>query len=151
MLSYFARKVQLFATHPFAIDTAQLLLRLGLGGIFWSSGRTKMDGGFQASDSAVELFREEYRLPLIDPTFAAHLATFSELLFPIMLLAGLATRLSAAALFMMTLVIQVFVYPDALVATHMGWFAMALALIVNGPGRISLDALIWPKRGSVMR
>lgn len=123
-------------------DGVQLLLRLGLGGIFWSSGQTKVDGGLHVSDAAVELFREEYRLPLIDASLAAHLAAYAEHLFPLLLLLGLATRLSAAALFAMTLVIQIFVYPDALVSTHLGWLAMALAVIVLGPGRASLDALM---------
>ncbi len=124
----------------------QLLLRFGLAGIFWSSARTKVEGLLTISDNTYFLFEEEYRLPLLSPQLAAQLGTYAEHLFPILLVLGLATRLSALALFGMTLVIQLFVYPDALVATHLGWFAMALAVATGGPGKISLDQLLFRKR-----
>jgi putative oxidoreductase len=123
----------------------QLVLRLGLAGIFWSSGRTKVEGLLTVSENTYFLFEEEYRLPLLSPHLAAQLGTYAEHLFPILLVIGLATRLSALALFGMTLVIQMFVYPDALVATHLGWFAMALAVATGGPGKISLDHLLFRK------
>ncbi len=124
-------------------DLVQLVLRLGLAGIFWSSGRTKVDGLLTISDNTYFLFDEEYLLPLIPPHVAAHVATYAEHLFPILLLAGLATRLSAIALFGMTLTIQLFVYPDAFVSTHLGWFALALAVMAYGPGRLSIDNLLF--------
>ena len=60
-----------------------------------------------------QLHRAEYALPLIPPVAAAYAATISEHLFPVLLVLGLFTRASALALLGMTLVIQVFVYPDA--------------------------------------
>ena len=62
----------------------------------------------------------------------------SPLLLNVLLLVGLATRLSATALLVMTLVIQIFVYPGAY-ATHGVWAAALLTLMAYGPGRFSLD------------
>ena len=124
----------------------QLVLRFGLAGIFWSSGRTKVEGLLTISESTYFLFEEEYRLPLVSPHLAAQLGTYAEHLFPILLVLGLATRLSALALFGMTLVIQIFVYPDAFLATHLGWFALALAIATGGPGKISLDYQFFRRR-----
>lgn len=125
-------------------DAVALALRAGLAAVFWQSGRTKVEGGFRVSDSAVQLFAQEYRLPLLDPSIAAHLAAYAEHLLPLLLLVGLGTRGAAAGLLGMTLVIQVFVYPEAW-STHLGWAAMALALIGHGAGRWSLDRRLgWP-------
>jgi putative oxidoreductase len=131
---------------PILPDIAQFALRVAIGGVFWTSGRTKVDTGLTVSESAVELFREEYRLPFVAPELAAHLAAYAEHIFPILLLVGLATRLSASALFGMTFVIQTLVYPDAFLSVHLGWFAMASAIIVYGPGRFSLDHAIKSRR-----
>jgi putative oxidoreductase len=117
-----------------------LALRIFPAAVFWQSGQTKVEG-WRMKDSAVYLFREEYKLPLIDPVIAAHLAAFAEHFFPLLLVIGLATRLSALALLAMTLVIQIFVYPGAW-ATHGTWIACFLVLIAQGPGRVSLDHLI---------
>ena len=114
--------------------------RIGIAGVFWLSGQTKVSG-FGLSDSVVDLFREEYKLPLIDPTLAAYAAAIAEHLFPFLLVIGLASRLSAAALLGMTLVIQVFVYPDAW-PTHATWAACLLVIMARGPGPLSLDHLI---------
>lgn len=124
----------------------QLMLRFGLAGVFWSSGRTKVEGLLTISENTFYLFEEEYRLPLLSPHLAAQLGTYAEHLLPILLVVGLATRLSALALFGMTLVIQLLVYPDALVSTHLGWFALALAVATGGPGTLSLDHLLFRKR-----
>ncbi|TKT70813.1 DoxX family protein [Afipia massiliensis] len=117
-----------------------LIARLSIAGVFWRSGATKIEG-FRVTEGAIELFRSEYRLPLIDPTLAAHLAAISEHLFPILLVIGFATRLSALALLGMTLVIQIFVYPDAW-PTHGTWAACLLILVARGAGYLSLDHLI---------
>ncbi len=131
-------------TPPRALQAVtQLALRLGLAGVFWTSARTKVDGLLSVSDTTYLLFEEEYRLPLISPDIAAPLATYAEHLLPILLVLGLASRLSALGLVTMTAVIQLFVYPDALVSTHMGWFAMGLAIMVHGPGRLSLDHILF--------
>jgi putative oxidoreductase len=117
-----------------------LIARLAITGVFWRSGQTKVDG-FRVSENAVELFRSEYKLPLIDPVVGANLAALAEHLFPVLLVIGLATRFSALALLGMTLVIQIFVYPDAW-PTHGTWAACLLMLMTRGPGQISLDRLI---------
>lgn len=117
-----------------------LALRIFPAAVFWQSGQTKVEG-WHITDSAIYLFREEYKLPLIDPIIAAHLAAFAEHLFPVLLVIGLATRLSALALLFMTLVIEIFVYPGAW-PTHGTWIACFLVLIAQGPGTVSIDHLI---------
>ena len=119
--------------------------RIFISATFWLSGRTKVDGLLGINQSAFFLFEDEYALPLIPSRLAAYLTTYAEHLFPLLLIVGLASRLSAAALFFMTLVIQVFVYPDAW-RTHLLW-ASALAFIVfRGPGALSIDHLVRKHR-----
>lgn len=108
--------------------------------VFWQSGQTKVDG-WRVTDAAIDLFRDEYRLPLLSPTVGAHLAAFAEHLFPVLLVIGLASRFSALALLMMTAVIQFFVYPSAW-PTHGVWAAAFLLVIARGPGVASLDHVI---------
>lgn len=123
---------------------ALLLLRLALAGVFWRSGQTKViEGGVLQIDPAqYDLFASEFSGLPLDPAIAVPLTTYAEHLFPILLLLGLATRLSAGALLMMTLVIQVFVFPDAWWPVHSLWVAMAAILIVRGGGLFSLDTII---------
>ena len=115
-----------------------LVTRLGVAGVFFMSGRTKVDGILHITDGTYTLFREEYRLPLVPPEIAAHLATYSEHLFSILLVLGLFTRLSAAAFLGMTAVIEIFVYPDAW-PTHLSWAGLLVYLIARGGGALSLD------------
>jgi putative oxidoreductase len=115
-----------------------LVNRIAIAGIFWLSARTKVEGWFTVSDSAYALFREEYKLPLLPPELAAQMATVAEHVFPVLLVLGLFTRLSALALLGMTLVIQVFVYPDAW-PTHLSWAGLMLYLAGRGAGNVSLD------------
>lgn len=115
-----------------------LINRLGIAAVFFLSGRTKVDGIMTVNDSAYTLFRDEYKLPLIPPEMAAHMATYAEHLFPVLLVIGLLTRFSAFALLVMTAVIQIFVYPDAW-PTHLLWAGPLLYLIARGTGKISLD------------
>ena len=121
-----------------------LFVRIALGGIFWRSGRTKVDEGswLSVSDTAKFLFEEEYKNVPLPAEFAAYMATYAEHLFPALLFIGLFTRLSALALLGMTMVIQIFVYPEAWWSVHIIWVALALVLIVRGPGAISVDALL---------
>ncbi|MCW0236093.1 MAG: DoxX family protein [Ferrovibrio sp.] len=122
-----------------------LAARIFPAAIFWQSGQTKLDG-WHVSDSAIALFRDEYRLPLIDPVIAAHLATLGEHLFPLLLVMGFASRFAALALFGMTAVIQIFVYPDAW-PTHGIWAVSLLIIIARGPGILAVDHLLarqWP-------
>lgn len=121
-------------------DAIALAARIFPAAIFWQSGQTKLEG-WRVSDSAIALFREEYRLPLLDPVPAAHLAALGEHLFPILLVFGLASRFAALALLGMTAVIQIFVYPDAW-PTHGVWAVALLVVAARGPGRLSLDHLL---------
>ncbi len=131
-----------------------LLARFSIAAVFWKSGQTKIEGfvldivdgrlelGWpRLSDSTIPLFAEEYSLPLIPPEWAAVMASVAEHVFPALILLGLATRFSALALLVMTVVIQVFVYPSAY-AVHGVWAAVLLFLMAHGPGRLSLDHLL---------
>lgn len=118
-----------------------LIQRLGIAAIFFLSGRTKVEGWFTLSDSTFELFRTDYALPLIPPDIAAYAATISEHVFSILLIVGLFTRFSATALLGMTLIIEIFVYPDAW-PTHLSWAGLLLPLIAFGGGSLSLDRLL---------
>ena len=117
-----------------------LLARVVIGLVFFKSGLTKIDG-FGLSDSAIFLFQEEYKVPLLNPWLAAHLAALAELTMPILLFAGLAARFAATALLGMTLVIQTFVYPEAYVL-HGLWAVALLTIMAHGAGIISIDHLI---------
>ena len=98
-------------------------LRLAVATIFWNSAMTKLANW----DTALTLFVEEYKLPLIPPELAAYLAVSIELTTPILLVLGLLTRPTALLLLGMTAVIEVFVYPLAW-PTHIQWAAMLLVL-----------------------
>jgi len=128
-----------------------LVGRFSIAAVFWKSGQTKVQGfavdivsgnvhlGWpHLSDGVVALFAEEYRLPLLSPEVAATLAAVGEHVFPVLLLFGLATRFSALALLVMTLTIQLLVYPDGY-ATHGTWIAVLLLLMARGPGPVSVD------------
>ena len=129
---------------------ALLLTRVALAGIFWRSGRTKVEDGslLSISDQAYFLFEYEYSGLPIPPAIATPMATWAEHLFPILLVLGLFTRFSALSLLIMTLVIQLFVYPEAWWQTHILWVAMAAVLVSRGGGLFSLDALLASRRAS---
>lgn len=128
---------------------ALFLLRLALAGVFWRSGQTKVvEGSFLTIDpNTYDLFRSEFSGLPLDPAIAVPLTTYAEHFFPALLLFGLATRFSAGALLVMTVVIQIFVFPDAWWPVHSLWVAMAAILIVRGGGLFSLDALLARVRG----
>ncbi|HEY0594183.1 DoxX family membrane protein [Sphingopyxis sp.] len=143
IVGFYDRGVRLAASH-ITEGLALLLLRIALAGVFWRSGQTKVvEGSFlQIDPSQYDLFGSEFSGLPLDPVFAVPLTTYAEHLFPALLLLGLATRLSAGALLVMTLVIQIFVFPDAWWPVHSLWAAMAAILIVRGGGLFSLDALV---------
>ncbi|RUL79960.1 DoxX family protein [Dyella choica] len=122
------------------VPEAMLLLmaRLGIAAVFFQSGRTKVEGLLTIKESTYQLFASEYALPLIPSDIAARLSTGAEHLFPVLLVLGLCTRLSALALLGMTTVIEIFVYPDAW-PTHLSWAALLLPLVVRGGGAWSMD------------
>lgn len=125
-------------------SVVSLAARVFPAAVFWRSGQTKVEG-FDVTDNAVALFREEYALPLLDPLLAARLAALGEHIFPVLLVIGLASRFAALGLLGMTAVIE-YVYPDAW-PLHGTWAACFLVVIARGPGVFSLDYLL----GRVLR
>jgi putative oxidoreductase len=131
------RRVDEFLSRiPLGFDA--LLSRIAIAQVFWASGETKVEG-FALKPGTIDLFREEYHLPLVPPEVAAPMAAIAEHVFPILLVLGLATRLSALALLGMTAVIQIFVYPESW-TVHILWAAILIHLIRVGSGPIGLDA-----------
>lgn len=126
------------AQHWIGHDSLALCSRMALAAIFWQSGQTKVEGWLNVSDSAIALFETEYALPLIPPVWGAFVAAYAEHVFPILLVLGLLTRVSAVSLLGMTAVIQIFVYPQAW-PTHLSWATLMLYLLAQGGGRWSLD------------
>lgn len=136
-----------------------LFLRVVAAHPFFASGQTKIEGPTIGGDvfgadvtvqipmavrhATFALFAEEYKLPFISPTIAAYIATALEVALPVLLLLGLLTRLSALGLLAMTLIIQIFVYPDAWWTAHAYWAALLIVIIARGPGAISLDHLLF--------
>ncbi len=120
---------------------ALVIVRLALAAQFWRSARTKIEEGswLTIDPSTYDLFRDEYHMPL--PEITGTVATYAEHILSIMVMLGLATRCGAAGLFVMTAVIQLFVYPDAFWTQHVMWLALALILIARGGGLFALDRL----------
>ncbi|MBC2692631.1 MULTISPECIES: DoxX family protein [Pseudomonas] len=128
-----------------AFIVAPLLLRVALALPFFKSGLTKWDGFLSLSPMAGFLFQEEFKLHVFGqiydlpaPDSLAFASGTAEIVFPILLVLGLATRFSALGLLGMTAVIQLIV-PDGWANFHLPWATMAVALIAIGPGRLSLD------------
>jgi putative oxidoreductase len=122
---------------PYAL--LALPLRVGAAAVFWNSAMAKLANW----DTTVELFTDDYKVPLLPPEFAANLALSIEVTTPVLLVLGLLTRAAALVLLGMTAVIEIFVYPQAW-PTHIQWAAMLLVLLCRGAGWISLDHAVWP-------
>lgn len=115
-----------------------LVCRLGVAAVFLLSARTKVEGLITLKPETFALFTYEYNVPLLPPEIAAYLTTYAEHAFSLLLILGLLTRVSAAGLIVMTLVIQIFVYPDAW-PTHLTWAGPMLYLLARGGGALSVD------------
>ena len=131
-----------------AMLVAPPVLRITLAIPFFKSGLTKWDG-LALSPGALWLFQNEYKLNILGtaypfpmPTAAAYGSAIGEIVLPILLVIGLATRFSAAGILVMTAIIQL-VFPDGWTNFHLPWAAMALAIMAIGPGALSLDRLIF--------
>lgn len=120
---------------------ALLVVRLALAAQFWRSARTKVEEGSWLTINPItyDLFRDEYHMPA--PEITGTIATYAEHMLPILVMLGLATRFGAAGLFVMTGVIQLFVYPEAFWNPHVMWFGLALILVARGGGLFALDRL----------
>ena len=125
---------------PYAL--LALPLRFAVATVFWNSGQTKIANW----DATLQLFEDEYKVPLLPPDLAAHIGATIELTTPVLLVLGFLTRPAALVLLGMTTVIEVFVYPQAW-PTHIQWAAMLLVLVCRGPGKLSVDYLIRRRFG----
>jgi len=121
-------------------------LRIAVATVFWNSAMTKLANW----DAALQLFSEEYRLPVLPPEIAAYMAVSIELSMPVLLVLGLAVRPAALVLLGMTSVIEIFVYPQAW-PIHIQWAAMLIVLLCRGAGLLSIDHVVrtrWLQRNS---
>jgi putative oxidoreductase len=150
--------VALCGVVPYAL--VGLGLRLIIARLFFIAGQGKIvgptipvsifnrDGDFtivlpaEIKPATFELFQTQYAALPLPPTVAAYLFTYAEFVLPICLVLGFATRLSALALLVMTVLMQVYVTPDAFWTLNIYLFAILMVLMSVGPGAISLDALI---------
>ncbi len=115
----------------------ELMGRVGVAAVFWKSGMVKVSSW----DITLQLFRDEYRVPLIPPDAAAYLGTAFELGAPVLIAFGIGARFGALALLGMTLVIQAFVYPENW-SEHLLWASVLAYILTRGAGRLSIDHLI---------
>jgi putative oxidoreductase len=138
-----------------AVRLAPPVLRLALALPFLRSGLTRWDGFLSLSVATQYLFEEQFKLHILGsvyglpaPDTLALLVAIAEILLPMLLLIGLATRLAALGLLLMTAVIQL-VFPDGWMNFHLYWAALALAILALGPGRLSVDYWlgIWLRPG----
>lgn len=131
-----------------ALETAasglDLVIRLYVANVFFKSGLTKIEDW----DKTVYLFQEMYRVPLLPPEVAALLGTFGELLFPVLLAIGLATRFAALGLSVVNVVAvisfwHVLSQNQPALSHHFYWGLLLLVTLLHGPGKLALDHLIW--------
>ena len=135
-LSLLRKIIEWLEAVPYSV--LALPLRFGVAWIFWNSAQVKLINW----QRTIELFTDEYRVPLLPPEIAANMALAIELTAPVLLVLGLLTRFAVLVLLGMTAVIQTFVYPEAW-PTHLQWSAMMLVLLARGAGALSLDRLLW--------
>ncbi|MDD5612877.1 MAG: DoxX family protein, partial [Gallionella sp.] len=112
-----------------AVPVLDVALRLFLANVFFKSGLTKL----QTWDSTLYLFREEYKVPLLPPDFAAYLATGAELALPVLLVFGLFGRFAALGLFILNAVAAYSYYEQLSAAglqQHFYWGALLTVLLL---------------------
>lgn len=125
-----------------------LALRLYIGWQFFKAGRVKIADW----NSTLALFQYEYKVPLLAPDVAAWLGAGSELMLPPLLFVGLLSRPAALALFFVNLV-AVLSYPQlftfdcpAGLNDHFYWGILLMVLVMFGPGKFSVDAVLQRRR-----
>jgi len=143
----FINSVENMAARLVPLSIASLALRIALATPFFKSGLTKWDGFLKLSQTPVILFENEFKLHIFGKTYdypfpllAAWGSSIAEIVLPILLVLGFGTRLAAFALLLMTALIQLTI-PSGW-PIHITWAALAAAIIVLGPGRLSLDGLL---------
>ncbi len=120
-----------------ASSLVDLFVRVWVANVFWKSGIAALHDW----ETTVDLFTYEYKVPLLSPQAAAILGTGAELVFPVLLVLGLATRFSAASLFIFN-IIAVISYPalnEIGLKDHIYWGILLSVTLLHGPGRISID------------
>jgi putative oxidoreductase len=153
-----AKLVALCAVIPYAL--VAIGLRFIIARVFFLSGQTMIDGpvipisGFgpgvdfsvilpvAIKDATFQIFQTQFAALPMSPTVAAYLFSYAEFVLPICLVAGFATRFSALGLLVLTVLISVYVMPEAFWSSHVYWVAILMVLMSVGPGAISIDALI---------
>jgi putative oxidoreductase len=123
-----------------------LVIRLYISKVFFLSGLTKI----RDWDSTLTLFQEEYHVPVLPPEMAAVMGTFGELVLPVFLTLGLATRFAAFGLTFVNIVAVVSYWhflnmAEPALAQHVYWGVLILMVLLHGPGRISVDAMLWKR------
>jgi len=138
LMRHVANARQLLGRFPLSV--IELAMRVGVASVFFKSGLTKI----ASWDLTVQLFADEYRVPLLSPDVAAYLGTFNELACSTLVAFGIAARFGAAALLGMTLVIQTFVYPENW-SEHLLWASVLAYVLTRGAGVLSVDHLVARK------
>ena len=116
---------------------ANLVARIYVGLDFFRSGLLKLED----FEGTIEMFEDDWLLPILSPQFNAYLATAGELILPVLLFFGLFTRIGAVGLFVMALVIEIWVFPGTV--QHYYWMIILGLLIGYGGGKLSLDNLLF--------
>ena len=121
----------------FPLAVLQLMFRFAIASVFLKAGLNKL----ASWELTVQLFADEYKVPVLPPDFAALMSTTLEIGCSILLILGLGTRLATLPLLGMIAVIQTFVYPNAY-AEHLTWASILLFLLTRGGGPLSVDRAI---------
>lgn len=121
-------------------------IRLYIAKVFFLSGLTKI----RDWETTVTLFQEEYHVPVLPPELAAFMGTAGELVLPVFLVIGLATRLAALGLTFVNIMAVVSYWhflmsAEPALAQHVYWGVLILVVLLYGPGKMSLDAIVWKK------
>jgi len=141
MRAYLSAVFQMLERVPLGLH--QLLFRLAIAGVFLRAGLQKLESW----ESTVELFRNEYKVPVLPPDLAALMGTATEIICPTLLVLGLATRVATLPLLGMIATIQLFVYPQAW-HEHLVWTSILLVVLTRGGGPIALDHLVASRIGN---
>ncbi|QUM80808.1 DoxX family protein [Moritella sp. 5] len=122
---------------------ALLAARFYVGWAFFSSGLTKLNNW----DSTLFLFEEEYHVPLLPYELAAYLGTAAEIILPLLLMAGLASRFSALGLFFVNIVAVISLedIAAAAYAQHVLWGTLLLQVVIFSGGRFTFDYVVKRK------
>ena len=145
--SFTSRAVRAWSLLSRALDSLQplaaLAARIYVAQAFFLSGLTKL----RDWDITLALFTDEYKVTTPPPALAAFMGAAGELVLPVLLVLGLGGRFAALGLFVVNAVAVVSlsdIAPAAL-QQHVFWGSLLALLAIYGPGRWSLDALIWPR------